>query len=430
MALSASSTRSLRSLTSTSVAPPDPDDGDAARELGEPLLQLLAVVVGGRLLDLRLDLIDARLDVLLLAGAVDDRGVVLGDRHALGAAEHVERHVLELDAEVLGDRLAAGQDGDVLEHGLAAVAEARRLDGRDLQAAAQLVDDERRQRLALDLLGDDQERAARLHHRLEHGQQLLQVRQLLLVDEDVGVLELGDHLVGVGDEVGREVAAVELHAFDDVELGLEALGLLDRDHALVADLLHGLGDHLADRLLAVGRDGADLGDLARVLDLLGALADLLDDLGDGLVDAAPQIHRVHAGCHRLQALAHDRLGQNGRRRGAVAGDVVGLLGNLAHHLRAHVLELVLELDLLGDRHAVLGRARRAERLLDDDVAALGPERHLHGVGEDVDAAQHSFARIDGKANVLGSHRGFLLGCKFRGRPWMGAGRHGIRARRA
>ena len=81
------------------------------------------------------------------------------------------------------------------------------------------------------------------------------------MDEDVGLLQLGDHLVGVGDEVGREIAAVELHALDHVELGLEALGLLDRDHALVADLLHGLGDHVADRLLAVGGDGADLGDL-------------------------------------------------------------------------------------------------------------------------------------------------------------------------
>jgi hypothetical protein len=81
------------------------------------------------------------------------------------------------------------------------------------------------------------------------------------VEQDVGVFELGDHLVGVGDEVGREVAAVELHAFDDVEFGLGGLGFFDRDDAFVADLLHRLGDHVADGfLVAVGRDGADLGD--------------------------------------------------------------------------------------------------------------------------------------------------------------------------
>ena len=113
--------------------------------------------------------------------------------------------------------LAAGEDGDVLEHRLAAVAEARRLDGATLQRAAQLVDDERRQRLALDVLGDDEQRLAALGDLLEHRQQVLHVRDLLLVDEDVGVLEHGLHALRVGDEVGREVAAVELHALDDVE---------------------------------------------------------------------------------------------------------------------------------------------------------------------------------------------------------------------
>src|SRR5258708_24625150 len=57
----------------------DADDGNAPRQLGETLLQLLLVVVGRRLLDLRLDLDDAALDVLLLAGAADDRRVLLVD---------------------------------------------------------------------------------------------------------------------------------------------------------------------------------------------------------------------------------------------------------------------------------------------------------------------------------------------------------------
>src|ERR1700758_2841558 len=239
----------------------DADHRDAARELGQTLLQLLAVVVRGGLLDLRLDLLNARLDVGLLAGAVDDGGVLLVDHHLLGAAEHRKVDVLELDAEVFRDRLAAGQDRDVLQHGLAAIAEARRLDGGDLQTAAQAVDDEGGESLALDVLGDDDQRLAGLHHGLEQRKQLVQRGQLLLVDEDVGVLHLDAHLVGVGDEVGRNVAAVELHALDDVELGLEALGLFHRDDAFVADLFHGLRQVVADLLVAVGGDGADLGDL-------------------------------------------------------------------------------------------------------------------------------------------------------------------------
>ena len=223
------------------------------------------------------------------------------------------------------------------------------------------------------------------------------------MQQHVGVLELRHHLLGIGDEVGRKIAAVELHAFDDLDLGLERLGLLDRDDAFVADLLHGLRDHLADLAVAVRRDGADLGDLGRGADLLGALLDVLDHGGDRDVDAALEVHRVHAGGDRLGAFAHDRMRQHGRRGGAVAGLVVGLLRDLAHHLGAHVLELVLELDLLGHRHPVLGDARRAEALVDDDVAALGAERHPHRIGEDIDAAQHPVARVGGEFHFFGSH---------------------------
>ena len=124
---------------------------------------------------------------------------------------------------------------------------------------------------------------------------------------------------------------------------------------------------------------------------------------DGEIDAALEVHRVHAGGDRLGALADDRLGEHGRGGGAVAGDVAGLGGDLAHHLGAHVLELVGKLDLLGDGDAVLGDARRAEGLLEHHVAALGTEGDLHGIGENVDAAQHLLARIGRKLNVFGSH---------------------------
>src|SRR5262249_52156453 len=248
----------------------DADHRDTARELGQPLLQLLAVVVGGGLLDLRLDLVDTRLDVGLLAGAVDDRGVLLVDHHLLGTAQHGDRDVLELDAEIFTNRLSAGQDSDILQHGLAAIAEARRLYRCDLETAAQLVDDERGKRLALDVFSHDQQRLGGLHHRLEQRQQLLQARQLLLVDEDIGVLHLRAHLVGIGDEVGGDIAAVELHALDHIELGLKRLRSLDRDPALVADLLHGLGKEVTNLAVAIGRNGADLGDLFVRSDLLGA----------------------------------------------------------------------------------------------------------------------------------------------------------------
>ena len=59
-----------------------------------------------------------------------------------------------------------------------------------------------------------------------------------------------------------------------------------------------------------------------------------------------------------------------------------------------------ELDLLGDRDAVLGDRRRAELLLDDDVAALGAERDLDRVGQHVDAAQDCLAGLLSVHNLL------------------------------
>ena len=137
----------------------------------------------------------------------------------------------------------------------------------------------------------------------EQRQQFLQARQLLFVNQDVGVIHLRPHLVGIGDEVGRDVAAVELHAFDHVEFGLERLCFFDRDHALVADFLHRVGEELADLGIAVGGDGADLGDLFVRRDLLGVGLEVLDDGFNGEIDAALEVHRVHAGGNRLGAFA-------------------------------------------------------------------------------------------------------------------------------
>ena len=171
------------------------------------------------------------------------------------------------------------------------------------------------------------------------------------MDEDVGVLQNDFHALRIGDEIGRQVAAVELHAFDHFQLGLHRLGFFHRDDAVFADFLHGFGNNAADGLIVVGGNGADLRDhLARYL--LRILVERTGNAvtivvqqaahgGDSLVDAAFQRHRVCAGSHRLHALAEDGLRQNGRGGGAITGNVGGLGGDLAHHLRAHVLERVL-----------------------------------------------------------------------------------------
>ena len=68
----------------------DLDDRDAAGQLGQALLQLLAVVVGVALLDLGADLVDPAGDLVGVAGTLDDGGLVLGDDDLAGLAEQVE----------------------------------------------------------------------------------------------------------------------------------------------------------------------------------------------------------------------------------------------------------------------------------------------------------------------------------------------------
>ena len=218
------------------------------------------------------------------------------------------------------------------------------------------------------------------------------------MDQDVGIFQNRFHALRIGNEVGGQVAAVELHAFDDFQLGLHRLGLFHGDDAVLADLLHRFRDDAADGLVIVGGDGADLrdhlaGNLLRQLVESGILAGPVFflgtiDGGNSLLDAALQGHRVRTGGNRLHAFAIDGLRQNGRGGGAVAGNVGRLGGNFAHHLRAHVLERILQLNFLGYGNAVLGDKGRTKFLLDHDVAALGTERNFHSVGQNIHAAKN------------------------------------------
>ena len=170
----------------------DLHDGNAAAELGETLLELLAIPVAESVLSISaLDLADPAFDVGLLAGAVDDRGVVLGHDDAAGTEPSMSTgHVVELEPDLFGDNLATGEDRHVLEHGLAALTEAGGLDGHRVEGATDLVHDEGCQGFALDILGDDQQRLAGLHDLFEYREGCpCTDADLALVEQDVGLVE-------------------------------------------------------------------------------------------------------------------------------------------------------------------------------------------------------------------------------------------------
>jgi hypothetical protein len=118
----------------------DIDDGNAAGELGQTLLQFFAIVVRSGFLNLTADLVNPTLDLFRRTFALNDCRVFLVDRDPLCPAEIFQCEVFKLDPKVLGKTTATGEDRDVLECRLAAVAEARSFHCGNLKGASQLVD--------------------------------------------------------------------------------------------------------------------------------------------------------------------------------------------------------------------------------------------------------------------------------------------------
>ena len=270
----------------------------------------------------------------------------------------------------------------IAEHRLAAIAVTRGLYGTNLQNAAELVHDERGQGFAFDVFGDDQQRLAGLRNGLENGHQVLRTRNLLLVHEDQAVFELDRLLVWIGDEVGREEAAIELHAFDDFDRRVAAAAFVDGDDAVFADLREGVGEHVADRGIVVARDRGDLLQALFVfdVDLFGLLVDRIVDGLNGFVDAAAEGHGIGAGCDHFEAFAEDAFGEHRGGRGAVASDVVRLAGGFFDELRTEVFERVIEFDVLRDGDAVFGHFGGAPAFVEHGIAAAGAERAANGTG--------------------------------------------------
>ena len=277
----------------------------------------------------------------------------------------------ELHAEVFGDELAAGEDGNVFHHRLTTIAKARGFHGADLQGTAQTVHHEGGQSFTFDVFSHDQQRfVASGHDLLEDGLDVLHVADLLLVQQHVGVFVFGDLTVGVGHKVRREVTLVELHAFDHLKSCLDGASFLNGDSAVLADLVHCVGDDFADGGFPVGGHSGDLFDLRLAGDLLGDLGKLSHGDVHGLLHTALDVNRTRAGRYTAKAFAIDGLGEHGGGGGSVAGHVAGFAGGLADHLRAHIFKRAFQFDLLGHGDTIFGGGGGAEFFIDEHVAGL------------------------------------------------------------
>ena len=249
----------------------DADDADAAGQLGQPLLQLLAVPVRVGVLDLAADLADPVLDRVALRrrrrSTVVSSLVTTTRRAVPSTSSPTWSSLRPTSGATTWPPVSTARSSSIA---LRRSPKPGALTATEVNRPADLVDDQGRERLAVDVLGDDQQRLAGLGDLLQQRQQVGHRRDLALVDQDVGVLEDGLHALRVGHHVRRDVALVELHALGELELEAHRVGLLDGDDAVLADLVERLGDQLADRGV-LGRDAGDVGDVVLAVDVAGHL---------------------------------------------------------------------------------------------------------------------------------------------------------------
>ena len=209
------------------------------------------------------------------------------------------------------------------------------------------------------------------------------------------------HLVGIGHEVARQIATVELHSLDHSDVSVAALRLFNGDNTVLAYLAESLSQQLTNLRVVVGADGSHLLNLVIVVvHLLGVLLDIVNDCSNSLVDTTLQVHRVGTGGDVLQTDVDDALGQDGSRCRTVAGIVARLRGNALQQLSTCILELVLQLNLLSHGDTVLRNLRSTKLLLNNHVTSLRAECYLHCICQLIHAVLQQVAGIHIEFNIF------------------------------
>ena len=133
----------------------------------------------------------------------------------------------------------------------------------------------------------------------------------------------------------------------------ETAAVLDGEHAVGANLLDRLGNHLANLVVVPRGDGRNRLDVGAAVDGLGHLLELVGEVPAGLVDAAVDGDGVRARGDGLEPEADHLPREHRRGGGAVAGGIVGAARHLLDELGAGGLDGVGELDGARDGDAVV-----------------------------------------------------------------------------
>ena len=148
--------------------------GHTAGKLSQALFQLLAIPRRIRLINLATEQVTSGLKIFLGAATIDNDGLILGHGDATCGAEVGLVGLAQAEPNFLIDDSCTGDHSKVIHESLAAVAEVWRLHGAHVQALADRVHNQHRERFALNILSNDQDLLAGLGDFLQHGEEFRQ----------------------------------------------------------------------------------------------------------------------------------------------------------------------------------------------------------------------------------------------------------------
>ena len=368
-------------------------NSNATGQLGKSFLQLLLVVGRVSLVHLLFDLLATPFHRRLIAFGNDRCGVLI-DGHTARCTKHFQLGIVQFKTGVFGDQLTIGQHCHVFEHGLTAITKPRRLHGSHIQHTTKTIDHQGCESFLLNVLSNDQQGLASAGNLFEHRHQILYQANLLVSEENVGLIQHSLHPLSVSGEVRGDVALIETHPLGDLQFSGHRLALFKRDHTFLANFVHGVSNHLTHFLVVAGSNGSTLSNGVAVTDRLGELLNLAHEEVGSLVDPLLQGDCIGTSSHIAQAGLHHGMSQNSGCGRAITCSVIGLGSCLTDQSNTSVLNVIFKLNLFGDGDAIVDDLGCTKLFLKHHIAAFGPQCDGHGFGQDVNAA------LEGTSSLL------------------------------
>ena len=165
--------------------------------------------------------------------------------------------ILEFQSEIFCNDCSTCQDGNIFQHSLTTITKAWCFNSYNVESPTNLVKNKCWQSFAIYIICNDQKRTVGFQDAFQQWQNFLNVRNFLVCNQNIRVVQISHHFFTVCYHVLRQVATVKLHSFYNIQLSFHPFGLFDSDNPVVANFFHSFRDVFTD-FLATRRNGSNL----------------------------------------------------------------------------------------------------------------------------------------------------------------------------